>query len=71
MLREKLRSDQTLALFGSLPSCVVAMVACGGAHFRSRQIRKLGHEVRLIPHAYVKPFVRCQKNDPADAEAIC
>jgi transposase len=47
------------------------MEACGGAHFWGREIGKLGHEVRLIPPAYVKPFVRRQKNDAADAEAIC
>jgi len=71
VLRKKLRRAQVLEFFGQLPSCVVAMEACGGAHFWGREIGKLGHEVRLIPPVYVKPLVKRQKNDAADAEAIC
>ena len=71
ILRKKLRRDQVLAFFSELPRCLVAMEACGGAHFWGREIGRLGHEVRLIPPAYVKPFVKRQKNDAADAEAIC
>jgi transposase len=71
VLRKKLRRDQVLAFFAQLPACVVAMEACGGAHFWGREIGRLGHEVRLIPPAYVKPFIKRQKSDAADAEAIC
>ena len=53
MLRKKLRRAQVLDFFATLPPCVVAMEACGGAHFWGREIGKLGHEVRLIPPAYV------------------
>ncbi|MGR3549299.1 IS110 family transposase, partial [Pseudooceanicola sp.] len=70
-LCKKLRRAQVLEFFSQLPPCVVAMEACGGAHFWGREISKLSHAVRLIPPAYVKPFVKRQKNDAADAEAIC
>jgi transposase len=53
------------------PRCIVAMEACAGSHYWARELEALGHTVRLIPPAYVKPFVKRQKNDTADAEAIC
>ncbi len=58
VMRKKLRRAQVLEFFRQLPSCVVAMEACGGAHYRGREIGMLGHEVRLVPPAYVKPFVK-------------
>jgi transposase len=57
--------------FATLPRCVVAMEACASAHYWAREIAAVGHDTRLIPPAYVKPFVKRQKNDIADGEAIC
>jgi transposase len=71
VFRKKLRRDQVLPFFASLPQCIVAMEACASAHYWAREIGGLGHDTRLIPPAYVKPFVKRQKNDMADAEAIC
>ena len=71
VVRKQLRRGQVLEFFGRQPQCVVAMEACSSAHFWGREIGRLGHEVRLIPPAYVKPFVKRQKSDAADAEAIC
>jgi len=71
VLRKRLRREKLLGFFSTLPRCVVAMEACASAHHWAREIGALGHEVRLIPPAYVKPFVKRQKNDAADAEAIC
>lgn len=71
VFRKKLRRDQLLTFFAAQPRCVVAMEACAGAHHWARELAALGHEPRLIPPSYVKPFVKRQKNDMADAEAIC
>lgn len=71
VFRQKLRRAQVLAFFAAQPPCTVALEACGSAHHWAREIGRLGHRVRLIPPAYVKPFVKRQKNDAADAEAIC
>ena len=67
----RITRQKLIQFFASQPRCVVAMEACAGAHHWGRELRRLGHEVRLIPPAYVKPFVKRQKNDAADAEAIC
>jgi transposase len=71
VFRKKLRRVQVLSFLAAQPPCTVAMEACGSAHHWAREIGRLGHRVRLIPPAYVKPFVKRQKNDAADAEAIC
>ena len=69
--RRKLSRGKVLDFVAGLPRCVVAMEACASAHHWGREIGKLGHDVRLIPPIYVKPFVKRQKNDTTDAEAIC
>ncbi len=71
VLRKKLRRGQVLAFFSSLPPCLIGMEACASAHHWARELQALGHEVRLIPPQYVRPFVKTNKNDAADAEAIC
>ena len=70
VFRKKLSRGQVLVFFARQPNCVVAMEACATAHGWGREFEKLGHSVRLIPPVYVKPFVKRQKNDAADAEAI-
>ena len=69
--RKKLGRAGVLGFLAKHPRCVVAMEACAGAHHWGRQIGRLGHEVRLVPPAYVKPYVKRHKNDAADAEAVC
>ena len=69
--RKKLSRGKLLAFLASVPPCVVVMEACASAHYWGREIMKLGHEVRLVPPIYVKPFVKRQKNDTTDAEATC
>lgn len=70
LFRKKLSRLQFAKFMTSLPVCVVAMEACGTAHYWGRELTRLGHDVRLIPPVYVKPFVKRQKNDAADAEAV-
>ncbi len=71
VIRRQMRRNKLLEFFASLPPCVVGMEACCSAHHWAREIRRLGHDVRLMPPHYVKPYVKRQKNDAADAEAIC
>ena len=68
--RKKLSRGKLLSFLTSQRPCTVAMEACGSAHYWGREIVTLGHEVRLVPPIYVKPFVKRPKNDSADAEAI-
>lgn len=70
-LKRRLRRSQLIEFFTTLKPCVIGMEACATAHYWARQLGALGHEVRLIPPIYVKPFVQRQKNDAADAAAIC
>ena len=67
---KKLTRPQFARFMADHPICLVAMEACGSAHYWAREMQAMGHDVRLIPPAYVKPFVKRQKNDAADAEAI-
>jgi transposase len=71
VFRRQLKRRHVLAFFQKLPSCLVGLEACASSHHWSRELRALGHTVRLMPPAYVKPYVKRQKNDAADAEAIC
>lgn len=71
VVRCRLRRSHVLKFFASLPPCVVGIEACATSHHWSRQLGALGHSVKLMPPSYVKPYVKRQKNDMADAEAIC
>src|SRR5260370_8375425 len=71
LIRRQLKRRYVLAFFEKLPPCLVGIEACASSHHWSRELKGLGHTVRLMPPAYVKPYVKRQKNDAADAEAIC
>jgi len=71
VLRKRLRRNQVLAFFAGLPRCLVGLEACATAHHWARELQLVGHEVRLMPAQYVKPYVKRNKNDGRDAEAIC
>ncbi len=70
LLRKRLRRGQVIEFFAGIEPCLVGMEACSSAHYWARELQALGHEVKLVPPQYVKPFVKSQKNDAADAEAI-
>jgi len=71
VLKRQLKRAQMLAFFANLTPCRIGMEACGSAHYWARKLQALGHTVQLIAPQYVKPFVKRNKNDAADAEAIC
>jgi transposase len=71
VIRRQLKRRYVLAFFQKLPPCLIGIEACASSHHWSRELRALGHTVRLMPPAYVKPYVKRQKNDATDAEAIC
>ncbi len=71
VLRKQLKRDQVVVFFSNLSPCLIGMEACGGAHHWARKLQALGHTVKLIAPQFVKPYVKSNKNDVADAEAIC
>ena len=71
VIRQQLKRHRVIAFFQKLPPCLVGIEACASSHHWARELTALGHEVKLMPPAYVKPYVKRQKNDAADAEAIC
>jgi len=71
VIRRQLKRRHVLPFFEKLPPCLIGIEACASSHHWSRELQALGHNVRLMPPAYVKPYVKRQKNDMADAEAIC
>ena len=71
VVKRRLRRAQVMTYFAALPACLIGMEACATAHFWARELRCLGHEVRLMPPQYVKAYVKRGKNDAADAAAIC
>ncbi len=71
VIRRRLKREEVEVFFRALPKSLVALEACPGSHFWARLLRDIGHDVRLIPAQYVRPYVKTNKNDAADAEAIC
>src|ERR1700694_4449303 len=71
VLKKQLRRGQVIEFFGKLSPCLIGMEACATSHHWARELRKLGHDVRLMPPSYVKAYVKRGKNDAADAAAIC
>ena len=71
VVAKAIRRNKLLEFFASLPPCLVGLEASGSAHHWARELTKLGHDARMMPPAYVKPYIRRQKDDASDAAAIC
>ena len=71
VLRKQLKRDQVAPFFANLPPCLIGIEACASAHHWARKLQSFGHTVRLMAPQFVKPYVKSNKNDAADAEAIC
>jgi len=71
VLKKQLKRDQMMTFFANLPPCLLGMEACGSAHFWANKLQGLGHTVKLMAPQFVKPYVKSNKNDAANAEAIC
>ena len=71
VLRKQFKRKEMLRFFAKLPVCLIGMESCGGSHYWSRELARLGHAVRMIAPAFVKPYLKSNKNDRNDAEAIC
>jgi transposase len=71
VLRKRLRRSELTRFFSGISPCIIGIEACGSAHHWARELRRFGHDVRLMPPQYVRPYVKTNKHDAADAEAIC
>ena len=71
VLRKRLRRKEVVPFLAGLEPTVIGIEACGGSHYWARELRRIGHEARLVPTQYVKPYVKRGKNDGVDAEALC
>src|ERR1051325_4389428 len=71
VLRKRLRRSELSRFFAALEPCIVGIEACGSGHYWGRELRRFGHDVRRMPPQYVRPYVKTNKHDAADAEAIC
>jgi len=71
VLKKRLSRDQLLSYIANMPPCLIGMEACGGSNYWAQKFQSFGHEVKLMSPQFVKPYVKTNKNDAADAEAIC